>query len=179
MSARLVIWLGLVLSACTMKVDDDPTGTMGGQEGEAMDLDADADADSDADADDTGSSDMEYAFGEVTIDGMFYESGDAVTVTFDLINMTDDDDYAYPTARLRTDAVWVDILPPELPFYGVSAGESQTASFTLTANDEAVMGALAEVHMEVIRMHCETDAEIECPTFAATSFTVGVEYPED
>ena len=102
-----------------------------------------------------------------------------MTATFDVINRSEEADYQYPTIRLRTDAAWLDIVPEELPFYGVEAGGTLEAFFTLTANDAAAMGATAEVHMEVTRLNCETDAMIDCPTFTPDSFTVGIEVPID
>lgn len=141
------------------------------------DADADPDADADADADDTGAPGVDYSFGDPSFEGNIYEEGDSLTVTFDFINTSGEDDMRYPIVRLETDAVWLDIFPGDLTLYGVFASEPVEAIFFLTANSDVETGMTAEVRMKASRLHCETSEDVDCPTFEARSFTVGVEYP--
>ena len=120
---------------------------------------------------------MDYSFGDPSFEGNIYEEGDSLTVTFDFINASGEDDMRYPIVRLQTDATWLEISPEDLTFYGVFADEPAEALFSLTANSAVETGMTAEVRMTASRLHCETSEDVDCPTFEARSFTVGVEYP--
>ena len=90
-----------------------------------------------------------------------WSRGETLRVTIDITNTSGEDNLNYPGVMLVTDYGSVNIEPPEYSFYGIFAGDTYQAYFSVTAPLNAPSGQPVTLTAWGTELHCNGSS---CPS---------------
>ncbi len=103
-----------------------------------------------------------------------WSPGEDLLVSVSLTNASGEDYMAYPGVRLEADQSWATVESPDFSFFGLFAGQSNEAFFTVHAAAEAPVGATVTLTTTVFALNCETSGLGDCPYAVPATLTISL-----